>query len=85
MKKLIAVASYWLLRKDFSGMDVFYASIAALTANDYGFWSAEFFIATMVILSFHYLFCLLTSRIRFNYQIKRTLKMLADLDKKNVN
>lgn len=83
MKNLLAVASCWLLKKDFSVMDVFYASLAALTAADYGFWSVEFLMATVAILVFHYLFCLITARIRFEYQIKRILKMSADLDKKN--
>lgn len=85
MKKLIAVASCWLLKKDFSVMDVFYASLSALTAADYGFWSVEFLMATVAILVFHYLFYLLTFRIRLNYQIKRILKISADLDKKNAN
>jgi len=85
MKNLIAAASCWLLRKDFSVMDVLYASLAALTASDYGFWSAELLTATIVIFVFHYLFCRLTVKIRISHQIRRILKPSKALDRKNAN
>ena len=71
LKNKFAALSCWMLRDQFSPLDVIYVVFIGLAYRDFGLISPQLLTMLMIILCFHFLFRKITASIRLSYVMSR--------------
>lgn len=70
----MAALCCWLLKEQFSPLDLLYAIFVGLAYRDFGFFSFEVFMMLIFILSFHFIFRKATASMRLAYLLRKVEK-----------
>lgn len=74
IKNKLAAVSCWLLREQYTPLDLLYILFIGLAYRDFGLLSVEILMTVMVISSFHFLFRKVTASMRIAYLLVKIEK-----------